>query len=115
MYSVATFVLLALSLIMFFFSRVSDFTEQTLIAVYDHDSLVAAWFQDHATLIRVCRAFCRILVGYLCQNLAFLVNTERWLVILQQGNKRAFIASIFILVLNALILSTLWLAKWKYF
>ena len=115
MYSVATFVLLAISLTMFFFSRISDFTEQTLIAVFDHDSMVAAWFQEHDTLIRVCRAFCRILVGYLCQNLAFLVNIERWLVILQQGQKRAFIATIFILILNALILSTLWLAEWKYF
>ena len=83
MYSVATFVLLALSLIMFFFSRVSDFIEQTLKAVYYNDSMVATWFQEHAILIRVCRAISRILVGYLCQNLAFLVNTERWLVILQ--------------------------------
>lgn len=94
MYSVATFVLLALSLIMFFFNRVSDLVEQTLIAVYDHDSSVADWFQEHATLIRVFRAIFRILIGYLCQNLAFLVNIERWLVILLQGNKRAFIASI---------------------
>ncbi len=114
-YSVATFVLLALSLIMFFISRVIDFTEQTLKAIYDNDSLVSDWFKQHDTLMRVSRAISRLLVGYLCQNLAFLVNTERWLVILNQGNKRAFKASICIFILNAIFLSSLWLAKWRYF
>jgi membrane protein DedA with SNARE-associated domain len=37
-YSLATFVLLVLSLIMFFTSRVIDFTEQTLKALNDDDS-----------------------------------------------------------------------------
>jgi uncharacterized membrane protein len=44
MYSVATFLFLALSLMMLLLSRVSDFIEQTLIALNDHDSLVADWF-----------------------------------------------------------------------
>ena len=82
MYSVATFVFLALSLMMLLLTRVSDFIEQTLIALNDHDSLVADWFKEHATLISVSRVISRFLIGYLCQNLAFIVNTERWLVIL---------------------------------
>jgi len=115
MYSVATFVLLGLSLIMFLFFTCSDFIEQTLKALYDHDSLVVDWFQEHASLITVCRTISRIIVGYLCQNLAFLVNTERWLVILQQGNKRAFKTTIYIFILNACILTSLSLAESDYF
>ena len=37
MYSVATFLFLALSLMMLLLSRVSDFIEQTLVALYDID------------------------------------------------------------------------------
>ena len=65
-YSLATFVLLILSLVMFFISRVIDFTEQTLKAVYDDDSMVTDWFKQHDILIRVSRAISRLLVGYLC-------------------------------------------------
>ena len=115
MYSVATFVLLGLSLIMFLFFTCSDFIEQTLKALYDHDSIVVDWFQEHAFLIGVCRTISRIMVGYLCQNLAFLVNTERWLVILQQGNKRAFITTIYMFILNAFCLTSLSLIEWSYF
>ena len=115
MYSVATFVLLGLSLVMFLFFTCSDFIEQTLKALYDHDSLVVDWFHEHANLIKVTRTISRIIVGYLCQNLAFLVNTERWLVILQQGNKRAFKTTIYIFILNACILTSLSLAESDYF
>ena len=115
MYSIATFVLLALSIIMFFLNSFSDFAEQALKALYEQDSLEVSWFEDHATLIRIIRTIFRILVGYLCQNLAFLVNIERWLVILQQGNKRAFKVSIYYFILNAVFLSALSLAKWRYF
>jgi hypothetical protein len=114
-YSLATFVLLILSLVMFFISRVIDFTEQTLKAIYDDDSIVTDWFKQHDTLMRVSRAISRLLVGYLCQNLAFLVNIERWLVILKQGNKMVFKTSICLFILNAIFLSALWLAKWRYF
>ena len=82
MYSVATFLFLAISLMMLLLSRISDFIEQTLIALYDHDSLVVDWFKEHATLIRVSRIITRFLIGHLCQNIALIVNTERWLVIL---------------------------------
>jgi hypothetical protein len=115
MYSIATFVLLALSIIIFFLNSFSEFTEQTLRALYEQDTLMVNWFEDHATLIRVIRSIFRILIGYLCQNLAFLVNIERWLVILQQGNRRVFKATIYVLILNALFLSTLSMAKWRYF
>ena len=115
MYSIATFVLLALSIIMFFLNSSSDFAEQTLRALYDQDTSVVKWFEYHDTLITVIHTIFRILVGYLCQNLAFLVNIERWLVILQQGNNRAFKASIYFFILNALLLSILSLAKWRYF
>ena len=73
------------------------------------------WFKQHATLMRVSRAISRLLGGYLCQNLAFLVNTERWLVILKQGNTTAFKGTICVYLLNALLLSALWLARWRYF
>ena len=115
MYSIATFVLLALSIMMFFLNSFSEFSEQTLRALYDQDTLVVIWFEDHATLIRVLRSIFRIFIGYLCQNLAFLVNIERWLVILQQGNKRAFKTTIYVLILNALFLSSLSMAKCRYF
>jgi hypothetical protein len=115
MYSIATFVLLSLSIIMFFLNSFSEFAEQTLRALYDQDTLMVSLFEIHATLIRIIRTVFRILIGYLCQNLAFLVNIERWQVILQEGNKRAFKASIYALILNALFLSTLSMAKWRYF
>ena len=100
---------------MLLLSRIIDFIEQTLIALYDHDSLVVDWFKEHATLIRVSRIITRFLIGHLCQNIALIVNTERWLVILYQGNKRAFKISICIFILNAVFLSAISLAKWSYF
>lgn len=115
MYSVATFVLLGLSLVMFLFFTSMSFIEETLKALYDHDSIVVDWFQEHASVITVCRTISRIMVGYLCQNLAFLVNTERWVVILQQGNKRAFIRTIYLFILSAFCLTGLSLAEWSYF
>jgi hypothetical protein len=60
----------------------------TLQATHPGDQEIKLFF--NSDLIIVIRVVFRITIGYLTQNLAFLVNIYRWLVILQKDRKGLF-------------------------
>jgi hypothetical protein len=90
MYTFYSFVFLALSLILFFGNRMSRLLEDSIIAFYQDDpdmsGQIKSWIKNNDTLIRVVRGILRPGLGYLFQSVAFLINIERWSVILAGGS-----------------------------
>ena len=89
-YTIFTFFFLGLSLVFFFLNRLSQLIENLIVAIYQDDPVatlsIRTWLDNHETVIRTCRALFRAGFGYLFQNLAFLVNIQRWTVILSGGS-----------------------------
>ena len=90
MYTFYSFVFLALSLILFFLTRMTQLVEDTVVALHKDDPEMSAqiklWIQDNDTLIRLFRGIFRPGLGYLSQSVSFLINIERWSVILAGGS-----------------------------
>lgn len=89
-YTSATFLLLGISLSCFFLNRASQLVENFLHSVFqedpDTDRQITDWFNRYEFEIRLIRAFMRAGFGYLLQTLAFLVNIQRWSILLSGGS-----------------------------
>lgn len=89
-YTIITFLFLGLSLVFFFLNRISHLIESMILVMNQDDPQatlsIKAWLTEHDTAIRISRALLRAGFGYLFQNLAFLVNIQRWIIILSGGS-----------------------------
>jgi hypothetical protein len=89
LYTFATFLFLGLSLITFFVNRLSQLLQESILAIFEKDQLdkdqINQWLTDNKMTLTVIRAIMRIGMGYLFQNLAFLINIWRWVIILSGG------------------------------
>ena len=81
-FTVLTFSLLALSLLSLFITRAFTVAEQHLSGF---DS-VDRWFDRNREVIRIIQGLLRPTLAYLFQNLAMLINLERWYTILRRSD-----------------------------
>lgn len=88
-YTIVTLTCLSISTVSFVVYQVVSITQVIISALSLDGSPVDVWYKEHDTLLRIVKALSRPLIGYFLQSTAFIVNLQRWRVILQGVARKA--------------------------
>lgn len=82
MYSILTFLFLALSMIFLFISRLFVIISNE---VDFNDGTQGSWVLEHYETLAMIQGFLRLTLSYLFQNLALFLNQQRWFTIILEN------------------------------